>query len=637
MRPTNLKLGLIALGVSLFSPLCSAFLLQSPLSEQIETQESTTLTNETLTLEGSSENVESLFFSPFYSDDEILYVLTTTNTYVNYDYNNLFSLVTPENNGEAFKASFSPNIDDNGVILLYNDQKAFISYENGSNWDPISIEAPAPYKQVSVGPKFSTSQFYYVVNNEGLYRQDTYGNSNELLMSSEPESEVSSFLVAPGSQNDKLFYAIKGMSLLKTESFGESWMEHNFGSEIKDIEIVNNSTNSGSIMVLTADNRIFRNDTQFEFYQIATPSEANEIYYISNVSGAEKEYVIATDAGLFISYDNGYLWNKIPDNLDNYNEIEDIHALAEPGRTILFLLIDGKLYKDEDTNGELELFESGIETSNKFALTGSAESKNILDLVDESFPDNYYIDGATLVVDAINNEQSIRYYMTVDDTNWEEVTPNQPHQFINIGSILKWRIELSTDDESTSAEINGIEVDFGFKGNPSEELCAGFSDINLMDPICPAIKYVQTQGIFEGYPDGTFKANQEINRAETVKVIVEGFDKTILPMPAGNLGFSDVITGEWYMPYLSTAQSEGIIEGYPDGTFKPEQTVNYVEMIKVFFETAGDALPKPESGSEWYKAYLDYAMSNEYLIYSQLDAGMKRGDVAQLFYQRSLK
>ena len=91
------------------------------------------------------------------------------------------------------------------------------------------------------------------------------------------------------------------------------------------------------------------------------------------------------------------------------------------------------------------------------------------------------------------------------------------------------------------------------------------------------------------------------------------------------------------MKYLATAQAEGIIEGYPDGTFKPEQTVNYVELIKIFFETADVTLTPAPAGSQWYQKYLDYAEDNDYLVYQILDSGMKRGDVATLFYEHSMK
>ena len=170
---------------------------------------------------------------------------------------------------------------------------------------------------------------------------------------------------------------------------------------------------------------------------------------------------------------------------------------------------------------------------------------------------------------------------------------------------------------------------------PEEEFCAGFKDVDADDELCPAITYVQEEGIFEGYPDGSFKPDDAIKRAETVKVMIEGFDVTQVDDPDNDLGFSDVSIGSWYMVYLATGTEAGIVEGYPDGSFKPSDVVNYVEMIKIFFETAEVSLS--EADDPWYQKYVDYVEDNDYLLYDTLNSDMKRGDVATLFYQHSLK
>lgn len=177
--------------------------------------------------------------------------------------------------------------------------------------------------------------------------------------------------------------------------------------------------------------------------------------------------------------------------------------------------------------------------------------------------------------------------------------------------------------------------------------CAGFPDVSTSDPLCPAIQYVKDEGIFEGYPDGTFRPNDIINRAETTKVILLGFNVPILPDDGTTLGFSDVIVNAWYMTYLRTGKLADIIEGYPDGTFKPAQQVNKVEMLKIFLETAAVDLasvvspsyPYPDTPNDvWYSKYVQFSKD-----YALVDAasdgkfypaeGMKRGNVALLFYR----
>jgi len=215
---------------------------------------------------------------------------------------------------------------------------------------------------------------------------------------------------------------------------------------------------------------------------------------------------------------------------------------------------------------------------------------------------------------------------------------------VNEGS---YTVKIAASNTEGSSEVDvAVEVDM----SADSDYCAGFNDVSNTHPLCQAITYVKNEGIFEGYPDGTFRPNQIINRVETTKVILEGFSLSLMPDDGTNLGFSDVIIGEWYMTYLKTAKAAGIVEGYGDGTFKPIQQVVRVELLKIFFETSGDDLsaitvtadPYPDtplsSDTAWYIKYVqftkDYSLVDaDALGYFNPAAGMKRGDVAKLFYR----
>ena len=200
------------------------------------------------------------------------------------------------------------------------------------------------------------------------------------------------------------------------------------------------------------------------------------------------------------------------------------------------------------------------------------------------------------------------------------------------------------NSEGYAAQVGNVTVDF----SANQQDCAGFSDVAYDDPLCPAITYVENEGIFEGYQDGTFRPSDIINRAETTKVILLGFNVPLLPDDGTDLGFSDVIINAWYMTYLRTGQNENIIEGYEEeGTFKPGQQVNRVEMLKIFLETSDVDLSGVISSTDpyndtpndvWYSKYVQFSKD-----YALVDAdasgnfypaeGMKRGDVASLFYR----
>lgn len=179
---------------------------------------------------------------------------------------------------------------------------------------------------------------------------------------------------------------------------------------------------------------------------------------------------------------------------------------------------------------------------------------------------------------------------------------------------------------------------------PVGEKCAGFLDVGLGNPYCKAITMVKNTGIFQGYPDGTFKPNQPINRAETVKVILLALNKSLLSPDGTNLGFWDVAPFDWYTSYLRTAKIHGIINGYPDGTFKPGNTVNRAELLKMFLEATeiaipgcyGQPYPDVPANSPWYLKYACFAKQYDLVevdTMGRMKPGtpMTRGGVADLF------
>ncbi|WP_418791084.1 S-layer homology domain-containing protein [Phosphitispora sp. TUW77] len=128
-----------------------------------------------------------------------------------------------------------------------------------------------------------------------------------------------------------------------------------------------------------------------------------------------------------------------------------------------------------------------------------------------------------------------------------------------------------------------------------------FSDVrgNASD----SIYRLNALGIIEGYPDGSFKPDSNITRAEFAKIAMAA---------AGNAGsanflkdaaskFSDVKPGEWYTGWVNLAASLGYIHGYPDGSFRPQSNITYAECITILVRLLGysDKLP-----GEWPTEYL---------------------------------
>jgi hypothetical protein len=91
------------------------------------------------------------------------------------------------------------------------------------------------------------------------------------------------------------------------------------------------------------------------------------------------------------------------------------------------------------------------------------------------------------------------------------------------------------------------------------------------------VSQLATLKILTGYPDGTFKPLNTINRAEfsTILVRVKGLE---VKEPE-YIPFRDVRAGHWAAGYIVSAYDAGIVKGYPDGTFKPSRDISRVEGV----------------------------------------------------------
>ena len=101
---------------------------------------------------------------------------------------------------------------------------------------------------------------------------------------------------------------------------------------------------------------------------------------------------------------------------------------------------------------------------------------------------------------------------------------------------------------------------------------ANYSDVNSSDWYAKYIVFVTDNKIMEGYEDGSFKPNDKITRAEFTAVVARY--NSLADMTST---FEDVI-GHWAAGYIGSVTSKGWINGYPDGTFKPEKDISREEV-----------------------------------------------------------
>lgn len=176
-------------------------------------------------------------------------------------------------------------------------------------------------------------------------------------------------------------------------------------------------------------------------------------------------------------------------------------------------------------------------------------------------------------------------------------------------------------------------------------LAKEFTDVNKMNANFVAIDYLSSQNILKGYEDGSFKPDQKVNRAESLKIIFSGLKVTMeTGMDLSKL-FPDVKADDWFAVYVAHAKNKGIISGNVDGTFAPARTVSRAEFIKMLLETVGFKkelwlnlqifadIPK----EAWFAPYLNYAGKSGLLSKDSNNnlypaAQLSRAEVAEIVY-----
>ncbi len=138
--------------------------------------------------------------------------------------------------------------------------------------------------------------------------------------------------------------------------------------------------------------------------------------------------------------------------------------------------------------------------------------------------------------------------------------------------------DLAPDKPVTRAELLKMVMQaHGFQ-NTGTVTETSFKDVAKTDWFVRYVEGAYDLGIAEGYSDGTFKPNTSVNRAEAMKILLKAFD---VPLTGYEGTFPDVGQNDWFAIYVGTAYELGLVGGYLDGTFKPGNLMTRGEAAKI--------------------------------------------------------
>jgi hypothetical protein len=169
-----------------------------------------------------------------------------------------------------------------------------------------------------------------------------------------------------------------------------------------------------------------------------------------------------------------------------------------------------------------------------------------------------------------------------------------------------------------------------------------FRDVMTNSTYFEPIGFMVYNGYASGYADGTFRPNNPATRGQITKMVVLGSHWTILDPQTPT--FSDVPRGSTFYTYIETAVAHGIINGYADGTFRPNANATRGQLTKIIVLARGWTLTDPQNptfsdvprGSTFY-GYIETAVQHA-IISGYSDGTFRpvnnatRGQISKILY-----
>ncbi len=209
----------------------------------------------------------------------------------------------------------------------------------------------------------------------------------------------------------------------------------------------------------------------------------------------------------------------------------------------------------------------------------------------------------------------------------KELTLNEKNEFsivqpLRIGKNL---IKISATDPQEKVEVANLRI----------LRLATFSDITPEYWASEPIEYCATTGLVEGYPDQTFKPERALSRAELATLLVRA--KGVELPKVKKSPFKDLGKTHWAVRYVAAAQEMGLVKGYPDGTFRPNIKINKAEGILVMVRFEGLTLPQRVTAesyfdiprNHWAAPEIEAAMKAGFLDYIKGDILGPKKDLAR--------
>ena len=394
------------------------------------------------------------------------------------------------------------------------------------------------------------------------------------------------------------------------DSFIDYAIEHSvYGTKLEKAENLSIVVPSGSEIIDKIGYNANKADGEVYNFDVVTDKE-----FVLNFNGVKISGTLTGNSIVFASGETTYATLEyVPANDGNENFTLTLNQDLLIGQT-LTLSYYVKL-KDPDLSSGTHLVDTNVEA--KLTVPDNSSSSMLFPKPSLSYTVSGGGGGYT-PPPLLNTEDHFGYiigypvdYYTGEKTDDQTKMPVKPQGQITRAEVATIFFRMLTDNAR----------------NEYWSQTSSYTDVDADDWFNNAICTLSNAGIISGYPDGSFQPNGKITRAEFATIASRFFDVEA----SGSDIFPD-IDGHWAEQYINEAATAGIINGYEDGTFRPQKLITRAEAVTMVNRTLGrapdqdhflpDMLVWPDNmdTSKWYYAQMQEATnSHEYEMKTKSD------------------
>ena len=176
------------------------------------------------------------------------------------------------------------------------------------------------------------------------------------------------------------------------------------------------------------------------------------------------------------------------------------------------------------------------------------------------------------------------------------------------GAGLQWNLTVPTTGGVTVGDTDLFSV--------HSSTCGAFSDVHYGDFAYEHIYYLACRGIIGGYSDTTFRPNNLVTRGQLSKIVANSAG-ILDPIPTNRQTYRDVPPTHPFWVYIERLSARGIMGGYSDGTFRPDSNATRGQIAKIVANAAGIQDPIPPNR----QTYTDVPPSHPFWVYIERLSG----------------